>query len=136
VHLRWEYVALVLVGGSIGTAGRYLLTSVLPSWHDVPVGTLVANVTGAFLLGLLLEALVRRGPDQGSRRVVRLLVGTGVLGGFTTYSSFAVETDGLLRAADVAPALIYAAATLVLGLVATSAGIVVGARSSRPGGHG
>lgn len=129
VHLRWEYVGLVLLGGSIGTAARYLLSTVLPIWQGVPVGTFVVNIAGAFALGLLLEALVRRGPDEGLRRVLRLLVGTGMLGGFTTYSSLAVETDGLLSGDQLWLAFAYAAATLAVGAVASTAGIVTGAAS-------
>ncbi|RNE62387.1 fluoride efflux transporter FluC [Cryobacterium tepidiphilum] len=131
VHLRWEYVGLVMLGGSIGTAGRYLLSTALPAWQGVPVGTFVVNIVGAFALGLLLEALVRRGPDHGVRRILRLLVGTGMLGGFTTYSSLAVETDGLITGAQLWPAFAYGALTLIVGALASTAGIVAGAA-----GHG
>jgi CrcB protein len=130
VHLRWRYILLVFVGGSLGTAARYLLSVVIPSWHGIPLPTLAVNIVGAFVLGFLLEALVRRGPDEGIRRDVRLLVGTGVLGGFTTYSTFAVE-GVTLGNAGLGPFLVYAAGTLVIGAAASAAGILAAAL-----GHG
>ncbi|MBG6215029.1 CrcB protein [Cryobacterium sp. CAN_C3] len=129
VHLRWRYLGLVLIGGSVGTAARYLLTEVLPVWRGIPLGTIMINVIGAFALGVLLEILARRGPDQGMRRTLRLLIGTGLLGGFTTYSSLAVDTDGLLASDQIWHSILYAAATLAIGAIASTAGILAGASS-------
>lgn len=129
VHLRWRYMGLVLVGGSLGTAARYLLSTVIPTWQGMPLATFAINVTGAFALGVLLETLNRLGPDEGMRRTLRLLVGTGMLGGFTTYSSFAVDTDGLLASDQLWGSLLYSAATLLIGAAASAAGIVVAAAS-------
>ena len=131
VHLRWRYMGLVLVGGSLGTAARYLLSTVIPAWQEIPLGTFAINILGALALGILLETLIRRGPDEGMRRTLRLLVGTGMLGGFTTYSSFAVDTDGLLAADQLWGSLLYSAATLFVGAAASAVGIVVAAA-----GHG
>lgn len=58
----------------------------------MPWATLVTNLVGAFVLATLLEVLVHAGPDEGIRRAVRLCLGTGLLGGFTTYSTLAVES--------------------------------------------
>ncbi|GAB3033834.1 hypothetical protein GCM10027052_09100 [Parafrigoribacterium mesophilum] len=127
VHLHWRYLGLVLIGGSLGTAARYLLSTVIPDWHGLPLGTFAINVSGAFALGVLLESLIRRGADEGMRRTLRLLVGTGILGGFTTYSSFSVDTTGLLANDHLLLGLIYSAATLCIGAVAAAGGIVVGA---------
>lgn len=129
VHLRWRYMGLVLVGGSLGTAARYLLSTAIPDWQGIPVGTLAINIAGAFALGILLETLIRRGPDEGARRTLRLLLGTGMLGGFTTYSSFAVEADGLLAADQLWGSLLYSAATLLIGAAASGAGIIAAAAS-------
>jgi fluoride exporter len=119
---------LVFVGGALGTAARYGLGHALPTesgrW---PTGTFVANLVGALVLGALLEALVRAGPDAGWRRRLRLLVGTGFCGGLTTYSTLAVEGDLLLRDHHQTLALAYLSATVVVGLLATVAGIALAA---------
>lgn len=125
LHLRWRNIGLVFLGGTLGTAARYLLSTVIPAWQGIPIGTFVINVVGAFVLGVLLEALTRRGPDDGMRRDLRLLVGTGVLGGFTTYSSFAVDADGLLTSHLLWGSLLYSAATLLIGAAASVAGITI-----------
>lgn len=133
VHLRWSAVGLVILGGSAGTLVRYLLALVVPTWNGMPLGIFLINVTGAFLLGWLLETLVRRGPDVGGRRTLRVLLGTGVLGGYTTYSTFAVDADGLLLASRFAESALYGLATVVVGAAASIAGILLGARLHRAG---
>jgi fluoride exporter len=123
VHLHPGYVLVVIAGGVFGALARYGLSAVLPAPGGWPLPTLVINLAGAFLLGVLLEALVRRGPDAGRRRVVRLLAGTGFIGAFTTYSTLALETNALFTGGRTADALIYVAATLIGGAIATVAGI-------------
>lgn len=139
LHLHPGLILLVAAGGALGTAGRYLLSDHLPGWHGFPVATLVENLLGAFLLGLLLEALVRLGPETPRRRAIRLGLGTGVLGGFTTFSTLAVETERLLADGAVATALGYASASVVGGFLACLAGVVLAVRvqGSRTGSaHG
>jgi CrcB protein len=103
---------------------RAVLEAALPAGGGFPVTTFGINVAGAFLLGALVETLARRGPDTGARRVLRLGLGTGVLGGFTTYSTLAVETASL--PAPVASA--YLAGTVLLGAAASLAGVLLGMR--------
>ncbi|GLI27589.1 putative fluoride ion transporter CrcB [Agromyces rhizosphaerae] len=124
VHLRPSTVALVAAGGAVGTALREGATLAFPDRGDFPLTLLIVNVLGAFALGMLLEVLLRLGPDAGRRRAIRLSVGTGVLGGFTTYSAFAVGTVELLQAGLVGLALLNALGTVVLGAAATFAGII------------
>ncbi|MFJ3490163.1 fluoride efflux transporter FluC [Leifsonia aquatica] len=131
VHLHWRSVLLVFVGGALGTTVRYLISSAVPSVYGLPVATFGINVLGAFVLGWLLEALALRGPDEGRRRSVRLFVGTGILGGFTTYSAFAVDTDGLIVAQNVGGSILYAVATIAVGALASLAGIALGAALGR-----
>ncbi|WP_449279790.1 fluoride efflux transporter FluC [Leucobacter sp. GX0328] len=130
-------VALVALGGAVGTLMRYLLDGAIErgvggAVAGVPVGILAINVLGAFALALLVEGLSPRGEDRW--RATRLLVGTGMLGGFTTYSSLAAGTVGLMRnggvisGASVGLAAGYALATVVIGGLASWAGIIVGAR--------
>jgi CrcB protein len=123
VHLHPGYVLVVIAGGVFGALARYGLSAVIPAPGGWPLPTLIINLTGAFLLGVLLEALVRRGPDAGRRRVVRLVAGTGFIGAFTTYSTLALETNALFTGGRTADALIYVAATLIGGAIATVAGI-------------
>ncbi|WP_312875763.1 CrcB family protein [Arthrobacter terrae] len=85
--------------GAVGTLVRYALTTVIPAPGGWPLTTLLVRLAGAFLLGLLLESLVRRGIDAGKLRILRLLVGTGFMGAFTTNSSLAVDVTMLLAVA-------------------------------------
>jgi len=128
LHLRPSALAAVAVGGLLGTSARYGLGRWFPvesgGW---PVTTFAINVLGALLLGFLLEALIRIGPDTSWRQVVRLGVGTGALGSFTTYSALAVDTDLLLRDGYLLAAATYALGTVLAGSVATGVGIALGA---------
>jgi len=131
VHLRWQYLALVFAGGTVGTALRELLAISVPPVAGVAVVIVGINVVGAFLLGLLLETLARNGPDDGRRRQLRLLLGTGVLGGFTTYSALATDTSLLLADDRVGTALLYALGTVIIGAITAWAGIACGAALHR-----
>ncbi len=118
--LHW--LAVIFVGGCLGTATRAALESAFVAAPGGWPVTLWINLGGSLALGALLEALARSGPDQGWRRTTRLGVGTGVLGGFTTYSSFAVETIALAGGSWVS-GVGYALASVLLGVVAASVGI-------------
>ena len=128
LHLQPSALLAVAAGGLIGTGVRYGLGRAVPvesgAW---PVTTFAINVVGALLLGILLESLVRIGPDTSWRRVVRLGVGTGALGSFTTYSALAVDTGLLLRDDEFVAAAAYALGTVLVGLVATGVGVALGA---------
>ena len=123
VHLHWPHLALVFAGGTAGTALRQLLAITVPPVAGVAVVIVGINIIGAFLLGLLLETLAHRGPDEGRRRQLRLLLGTGVLGGFTTYSALATDTSLLLADDRLPAALLYALGTVLVGAAASWAGI-------------
>jgi CrcB protein len=130
LHARPGLVLLVGAGGAAGTAVRATVAALVPA-DGWPWATWAVNVTGAFLLGLLLDVLARTGPDDGRRRAARLLLGTGFLGGYTTYSTLALDTVTLTGSGHPGVALGYAASTLVAGLVAAAAGIALGAHSGR-----
>jgi fluoride exporter len=124
LHLRLSAVGLVAVGGFVGTAARYGLTLLEPTRSGAwPFATFIANVCGAFVLGVLLEGLARSGPDSGWRQRVRLLLGTGFCGALTTYSTLATDADLLVRSHDGGLALLYLVTSLVGGLLATIGGI-------------
>jgi CrcB protein len=120
-------LGLVFAGGALGTLARYGVSLVLPGagW---PWATFAVNIVGAFLLGFLLELLSVRRPDDPERREVRWFFGPGFLGGFTTYSTLAFEAASRT---DLGTALLYGAASLVLGVLAALAGIRVAASMRR-----
>lgn len=122
---------LVVAGGAAGSLARYGVGEWLNPGHDIALGTLAVNVTGSFVLGALLATLALRGDDTGRRREARLLLGTGFLGGYTTYSALAVETDALLRDGRVALGATYAIGSVVLGLAAALLGVTAGRRAAR-----
>ena len=134
IHLRPSYLAAVWLGGTLGTACRYLIGQAMSSrpaatasrWPaGFPLSTFAINICGAFLLGVLLELLSHAGLDRGWRRMIRLLVGTGFLGGFTTYSALATDTVGLIHAGHLAEAAGFALGTALVGLAACFAGVLL-----------
>jgi CrcB protein len=131
VHLHWRFIGTVAGGGVLGALARYGLGLVIPAPGGWPLATLVINLTGALALGALLEGLSRRGPDAGSRRVLRLALGTGFLGAYTTYSTLAVDAVHLFAAGTAPAAMGYLAARLVGGAAATTAGIWMGSWQNR-----
>jgi len=98
---------------------------------QLPPVTFLINVVGAFLLGVLLESLGHAKGVPERHRYVRLFAGTGFLGGFTTYSALATEVVQLGQAGLAAQAVAYAFGTVLLGAVASLAGIVAGVHLRR-----
>lgn len=127
-HLQPGLVALVGLGGAVGTLGRFGLSRALPTGAGWPLATFAANLVGAFLLGLLLEALVRRGPEDEPRRRLRLALGTGVLGGFTTFSAMAIEIERLGADGSVLLGGVYGLVSIVAGVACAGAGVALAAR--------
>jgi len=130
-HLNPLLLLVVAIGGGLGTCARYGLTKILLPEHGLPVATLTANVVGAFLLGVLLELLVRAGRETRGRRLLRLGVGTGFMGGFTTFSSLALEVERLLQDGRAGLALAYGVGSVVVGFVVCLAGVLLAARHHR-----
>lgn len=121
--VRPAWLVVIGVGGTGGTAVRAWLEAAFAapagSW---PWVTFWINVGGSFLLGVLLEVLAETGRDVGWRRGLRLGLGTGLLGGFTTYSTFSVETVQLLDAGALLPGFGYAIGSVAGGLGAALLG--------------
>lgn len=122
-------------GGAVGTALRAGIALLVHPVGGFPVAVFGINIVGAFVLGMLLQALTAHGPDTGRRRTLRLLLGTGVLGGFTTYSALSSDSAVLLTSGGVALAFGYGLATVVLGALASWAGIALGAALGSPEGR-
>ncbi|MFK0005521.1 fluoride efflux transporter FluC [Paenarthrobacter sp. NPDC090520] len=126
-HLRRGFIGIVAAGGVFGALARYGLGLVIPAPGAWPLPTLIINLTGALALGALLEGLSRRGPDVGNRRVLRLALGTGFLGAYTTYSTLALDTVHLIMGGSSSGAAWYVGLSVVGGALATTAGIALGA---------
>ncbi|PKW26787.1 fluoride efflux transporter FluC [Phycicoccus duodecadis] len=116
----------VAAGGVLGSLGRWAVGLALPhTAGGMPWATVVVNVTGAFAMGLLVAFLVDR---PGVHRLLRPFVGVGMLGGWTTFSTLAVDVVQL-GAADRVPVLLgYLVGTLVVGVAAVGAGAALGRR--------
>lgn len=121
-----RFVLLVFVGGMIGTAAREAVVLAAAVGSGIPWGVLLANLVGSFALGLLIGVLGRR-EETPRRRDVRLLVGTGAIGGFTTYSALATDTALLLQS-DAVTGVVYAVGSVAGGLVLAAVGMLVGRR--------
>jgi CrcB protein len=129
IHTDPAHIAVVAFGAFFGTLGRYQLGLwLLPNKSGWPMVTLVVNICGALLLGLLPQALFHHGKDEGGRRILRLMLGTGFLGAFTTYSSLAVGIAVLARDGHPWVAIQYAAVSIILGIGATMLGIRLATR--------
>jgi CrcB protein len=119
----------VAVGGALGSAARYGLAVAWPTPPGgFPWATLVTNLAGCALLGALMQVITTR---IAPHRLVRPFLGTGVLGGFTTFSTYAVETQGLLAAGRPALAVAYVLGTLAGALAAVLFGTWAMARVRR-----
>ena len=119
---------VVALGGAIGTFGRYALALVLaPISQAMPWGTVIINVAGSFVIGFFGTLTLSHGryPVPES---LRLFVLVGLCGGFTTFSSFSLQTLDLLRAGAVARACLNVGASVVLCLCAVALGHAIAAR--------
>ena len=118
-------ISLIMVFGALGTLSRYgvgrLSRQLLG--EGFPYGTLLVNVVGCLLFGLVSQLALG---DEAVPRALRLAITVGFLGAFTTFSTFGYETFQLLKDGAVAPALANGAANLILGLLAIWAGIAAG----------
>jgi fluoride exporter len=120
-------VLVVAVAAALGAAARYTLQVAVESrWRGpLPWGTWVVNVVGSFALGLLVGVADRWGLGDDARAVL----GAGVLGAFTTFSTYAYESVRLLQRQRYAAAITNVAGSLVLAIVAAAAGLALGSRS-------
>lgn len=114
---------LVGLGGFLGSIARYRLGGLVTQWtlqHRFPFGTFVVNVLGCLVIGLLAGLAERHNAFSLD---ARLFLFTGLLGGFTTFSAFGLETMELLRRGDFVTAALYVGASVVVGLAAVWVGL-------------
>ncbi|QFR02341.1 fluoride efflux transporter CrcB [Streptomyces phaeolivaceus] len=115
-HGQAPVVAVVAVGGGIGAGARYAAALLWPTGTTgFPWTTFWVNVVGCFVIGLFMVAITER---WTAHRLVRPFFGTGVLGGFTTFSTYAVDIQRLIEEGRPATGLAYLAATLLAALTA------------------
>lgn len=115
---------LVFLGGGIGSALRHGMNLLAARWlgTQYPLGTLCINVLGAFAMGVVVEYWTTR---SGLSPQARLFLTTGILGGFTTFSTFALEAVVLQSRGEMLAAGLYVAGSLVLGVGALYAGMAL-----------
>jgi CrcB protein len=122
-RVHWDVLAAITVGGMAGASGRYALELAWPtpagSW---PWATFVTNTTGCLLIGLLMVYVVEAGR---AHPLIRPFVGVGVLGGFTTFSTYAVQNVVLVDGGHAGLAVGYLFGTLAAALVAVTAGVAL-----------
>ncbi|HEY3289698.1 MAG TPA: fluoride efflux transporter CrcB [Anaerolineae bacterium] len=116
-------VLLILIGGGIGAVMRYWLSLLVLQYSGptFPMGTLVVNLSGSFIIGILAGVFERTvvPPD------LRAFLQTGVMGGYTTFSSFGLETTQLLRSGELSLATVNVLASNLGGLALVFAGFAV-----------
>jgi CrcB protein len=134
-HERLDVLAVIAVGGVLGAEARYGVGLLLAHPPDAfPWSTLLVNALGCLLIGVLMVVLTE---TTAPHRLARPFLGVGVLGGFTTFSTYAVDVQRLLLAHRAGPALAYLAGTLAAALVAvwlgatTTRALVARARRTR-----
>ncbi|MGH3329998.1 MAG: fluoride efflux transporter CrcB [Nocardioidaceae bacterium] len=120
---RWDILLVISAGGALGSLARWAVGELLP-WTGVgfPWATFVENVSGAFALGLLMVFVLEVWPPG---RYVRPFVGVGLLGGYTTFSTYMLETRDLITNDRAPLAMVYLFGTLGVGLVGVWSGIVL-----------
>lgn len=125
VRRHLPVLGVIALGGGLGGLARHGLATALPAPPGhFPWATFVTNVAGCFLIGVLMVLVTE---VLAAHRLVRPFVGVGILGGFTTFSTYAVEIHGLLRPGTVGVAFLYLAGTLVCATLA----VLIGVRATR-----
>ena len=115
---------MVFVGGGLGSTARYLLSTAMKPIMPFPIGTLTVNVVGSFLMGLLMTFLIGKSFSEPAR----LMLAVGFLGGFTTFSTFSIETLTLIERGNALAALSNVVLNLALGLPAAWLGVQCASR--------
>lgn len=116
------HYVLVFVGGGIGAALRHGVNRASIAWlgSSFPYGTLFVNIAGGLLMGVLAELFLTRG---GGSQSLRLFLTTGVLGGFTTFSAFSLDSAVIWQRGDYAALATYVAGSVFLSIAALFLGM-------------
>ena len=123
-HARPDVLAMISAGGALGATARYGIEQAIPNAAGgFPWATFWINISGSLVLGLFLVIVLER---LRPTRYLRPFFATGFVGSFTTFSTFAVETDLLIKDGHITMAAAYALSTLAVGLFCAWLGIVAG----------
>ncbi|MEN3307338.1 MAG: fluoride exporter [Micromonosporaceae bacterium] len=126
----WTVLAVVSAGGALGSLARYGVGQAFPSRAaGFPWATFTVNVTGCLLIGALMVVVT---DVWGGRRLVRPFLGVGVLGGYTTFSTYVVDVQRLVDRGAAGTGLLYLAGTLLAALLAVYAGSQLTQLATRP----
>jgi CrcB protein len=119
-------IALIMVGAGLGATARFFLAQWAAARFGAsfPYGTLLINLTGSFLLGLIYTILLRANPATAP--LARAFLGVGLLGGYTTFSSFSYETSQLLLEGNLLGAIVNPLASVLGGVIVCVLGIALG----------
>lgn len=120
----YRIITAIALGGAVGSVGRYLMAQGVTAWlgRGFPWGTLSVNILGSFVMGVLFQVFSERLPTQ---ELWRLALMVGVLGGFTTFSSFSLESLQLLLHGEYRSALAYVATSVGLCITGTWMGLLL-----------
>lgn len=119
------HLLVIALGGAMGAVARYLLGGAVQRWASAafPYGTLAVNVTGCLIFGLIIGGAESRFDISQTARAFLLV---GLLGGYTTFSSFGYESIELWQEGRLVQAAAYIGGQVVISLIATAAGLAVG----------
>src|ERR1700744_722348 len=119
--MKWGVVAGVDAGGAIGAATRYFVAQVQnPTWTGFPYGIFLVNVSGGFVMGLLVELMALRFSVSPE---VRAFLTTGIMGGYTTFSTFSLESALLIQKGAMVNATLYVVGSAILSIIALFCGL-------------
>jgi CrcB protein len=120
--MRAMILAAVGVGGAIGSMARYLIAGWVqsPAWNGFPYGIFIVNITGGFLMGLMIEGMALK---FNVTPVTRAFLTTGIMGGYTTFSTFSLEAAMLIERHAYGQATAYIAGSALLSIIALFAGL-------------
>lgn len=120
-----QSILLVILGGGLGAGARHLvgLATLRLFGPGFPVGTLAVNILGSLAMGLFIGWMAKS--DMGGLQSLRLFFATGLLGGFTTFSSFSLDTAFLWQRGETVLAMGYVLGSVVLSISAVFAGLMI-----------
>lgn len=121
-----KQLLLVGTGGFLGSIARFFVSKLNITWsfHNIPLGTLIVNVLGSLIIGILMGFFMKNNEVSSSNNL-RLLLAVGFCGGFTTFSAFANENFSLLQNGQFFTSFIYISVSITMGILAVFAGYIL-----------